>query len=316
MMLTRVADGLYWMGRYIERAEHTARLADVMLNASLDHSDSAAETAGMALTAIGDPRVTAARATPFEAAMDLAFDREGHASIVACLAQARENARQIRDQITTEMWEQLNALYLDITGPGSRVSFDEGPSTFLHRMVAGLHLFKGEAEAAMSHGEGWRYLSLGGYLERAQLIARLLDAAYGGKAAARADPDHLVQVSLLRMACALEPYLRFHTSNIRPALVLEFLLLNRDFPRSVRFSTARIEEHAKALAQHAEAADGAAPARLAGRLSAQLEFADPTELASSGAGDILRTVKIECGRIHEAIHGSFVAYPIERRLPA
>ena len=93
-------------------------------------------------------------------------------------------------------------------------------------------------------------------------------------------------------------------------------MLNRDFPRSVRFSTARIEEHAKALAQHAEAADGAAPARLAGRLSAQLEFADPTELASSGAGDILRTVKIECGRIHEAIHGSFVAYPIERRLPA
>ncbi|MEI7932289.1 MAG: alpha-E domain-containing protein [Alphaproteobacteria bacterium] len=316
MMLTRVADGLYWIGRYVERAEHTARLADVMLNASLDYSDSAAETATIALKAIGDPKVAAARGTPFEAAMDLAFDRDGFASIVTSLAQARENARQMRDQITTEMWEQLNALYLDITGPGSRLAFDQGSSTFLHRIVAGLHLFKGASEATMSHGEGWRYLSLGAYLERAQLIARLLDAAFGKPSVGDTERDHLVQVSLLRMACALEPYLRAHTSDIRPALILEFLLFNKEFPRSIRFTTARIEEHARALSQHAETVGAAAPERLAGRLSALLEFTDASDLATNGASEILRTVTLECGRIHEAIHDTFVAYPIERRLPA
>ena len=316
MMLTRVADSLYWIGRYVERAEHTARLADVMLNASLDQSDSAAETALIALAAVGDPKVAAARSTPFEAAMDLAFDREGYSSVVTSLALARENARQMRDQITTEMWEQLNALYLDITGPSSRLAFDQGSSSFLHKIVAGLHLFKGAAEATMSHGEGWRFLSLGAYLERAQLITRLLDTAFGEEAQGSPDRDHLVQVSLLRMACALEPYLRVYTSDIRPEYILEFLLFNKEFPRSIRFTTARIEEHAIALSRHAESPAALAPERLAGRLSALLEFTDPAEMAKNGAGEILRTVTDECERIHLAIHESFVAYPIDERLPA
>ncbi len=287
-----------------------------MLTASLDYSDSAAETAAIALAAIVDPKVAAARSTPYEAAMNLAFDRDSTVSVVTCLALARENARQMRDQITTEMWEQLNALYLDITGPNSRLAFDEGSSSFLHRIVAGLHLFNGAAEATMSHGEGWRFLSLGAYLERAHLIARLLDVAFDKSRPDAPDRDHLVQVSLLRMACALEPYLRVYTSDIRQAYILEFLLFDKEFPRSIRFTTARIEEHAKALSRYAEFAAAAAPERLAGRLSSLLEFTDPAELATIGAGEILRTVTAECGRIHAAIHDSFVAYPIEQRLHA
>ena len=314
MMLARVADSLYWIGRYIERAEHMSRLADVMLTASLDQTESAVEAARIALAAVGDTDDTAASANPFEAAQNLLFDRADNGSVVTSIARARENARQVRDQITAEMWERLNLLYLRVTSYDAERNFSAGSSNYLHAIIADLHLFKGAADATMSHGEGWRFLLIGVHLERAQLIARLLDISFG---ASRTVPvsDHLVQMSLLRMACALEPYLRVYTSNIQPRFILEFLLFNEEFPRSIRFATARMEEHSKALVRHAEATNHGGPERLAGRLSSRLEFADPDELDEVGAGDILRTVVTECARIHGAIYETFVAYPIDERLP-
>ena len=314
MMLARVADSLYWIGRYIERAEHMSRLADVMLMASLDQSESSGNAARIALAAVGEPEDTGLGTDPFAAARDLLLNREDHGSVVTSLAMARENARQVRDQITTEMWERLNLLYLRITSPDAEDAFASGSTNYLHAIVADLHLFKGAADATMSHGEGWRFLLTGVHLERAQLIARLLDISFGSTRTPVT--DHLVQMSLLRMACALEPYLRVYTSDMQSRNILEFLLFNEEFPRSIRFATARLEEHLKALARHAEAGGGAAPERLAGRLSSRLEFADPDELEEVGAGDILRTVLNECARIHGSIYETFVAYPIDERLPA
>lgn len=316
MMLARVADSLYWMGRYAERAEHTCRVADVMLNASLDLSDNASFAARIAMAAMGATMEAEGSEAPFEAARRMAFDREDSGSVVLSLARARENARQVRDQITTEMWEQLNALYLEIIKHEAEVAFEHGASAFLHRTAAGLHLFKGAAEATMSHGEGWRFLSLGVYLERAQLIARLLEVTFGATAQGPSVRDHLVQVALLRMACALEPYLRVYTSDLNARNILEFLLLNKEFPRSIRFVTAQMEEHSRAIARHAEAGEGAGPERLAGRLSSRLEFADPDDLTGEGTREILRTVALECERIHHAVYEAFVAYPIDERLPA
>jgi uncharacterized alpha-E superfamily protein len=135
-------------------------------------------------------------------------------------------------------------------------------------------------------------------------------------AASRAKPDHLAMMSLLRMGCALEPYLRVYTAEIQPRFILEFLLFNDEFPRSVRFATARIEEHLKMLSRHTDVSGRAAPERLAGRLSSRLEFADPEEVLANGAGDILHYVVNECANIHEGIYDSFVAYPLEQRLPA
>ena len=114
---------------------------------------------------------------------------------------------------------------------------------------------------------------------------------------------------------ALEPYLRVYTADIQPRLIQEFLLFNEDFPRSIRFSTARIEEHLRALAGHGNVQASGTPERLAGRLSSRLRFADLEETASSGAGGLLATVSQDCGRIHEAIYGAFVAYPVEQHLP-
>ena len=142
-----------------------------------------------------------------------------------------------------------------------------------------------------------------------------MDASFGEAAQGSPLSDHLSQMGLLRMACALEPYLRVYTADIQPRLIQEFLLFNEDFPRSIRFSTARIEEHLRALAGHGNVQASGAPERLAGRLSSRLRFADLEETATSGAGGLLATVSQDCGRIHEAIYGAFVAYPLEQHLP-
>jgi uncharacterized alpha-E superfamily protein len=316
MMLARVADSLYWIGRYIERAEHLSRLSDVMLQATLDQSEAAAHAVHVALAAVGEDDSSLGAMTPIEHARNLVLDREDYGSVVVSLAHARENARQVRDQITTETWERLNLLYLRVTDAEAEAEFAAGSQAFLHGIVADLHLFKGAADATMSHGEGWRFLLLGVYLERAQLIARLLEIAFGEEAKPNSGADHLALMSLLRMACALEPYLRVYTADIQPRHILEFLLFDEEFPRSIRFSTARIDEHLTMLTRRAETSR-AAPERLSGRLASRLEFADPEEvLAAHGAGDILREVLNECAAIHQAVYETFVAYPLEQRLPA
>ncbi|CAN5243436.1 alpha-E domain-containing protein [soil metagenome] len=316
MMLARVADSLYWIGRYIERAEHLSRLSDVMLTATLDQSEAASQAVNVALAAVGEDETALRDSTPFEAARDLVLNREDAGSVVVSLARARENARQVRDQITTETWERLNLLYLRVTGPDVEEEFAAGSSAFLHEIIADLHLFKGAADATMSHGEGWRFLLLGVYLERAQLVARLLDISFGEAAQAVGPRDHLALTSILRMGCALEPYLRVYTADINPRFILEFLLFDEEFPRSIRFATQRIEDYMKGLTHHAESSGRAAPERLAGRLSSRLEFADLEEIAAGGATDLLRDVVAECAKIHDAIYDAFVAYPLEQRLPA
>ena len=313
MMLARVADSLYWLGRYAERAEHLSRLAAVMLNATLDRTDASDQAAKIAMAAVGDgaPPDTV---DPLESARALVLDRESATSVVASLASARENARQVRDQITTETWERLNMLYLRATGIAADAAFASDAPDFLQRIIADLHLFKGASDATMSHGDGWRFMLAGVYIERAQLIARLLKVCFGGGQAPALN-DHMAQVSLLRMACALEPYLRVYTADMNARFILEFLLFDEDFPRSIRFSTARIEEHLGHLSRGRELGRHD-PLRLAGRLNARLAYADVDEVEAGGAGDLLSAVAKECVAIHGAMFETFVAYPLEMRLPA
>ncbi|CAN5478218.1 alpha-E domain-containing protein [soil metagenome] len=313
MMLARVADSLYWLGRYMERAEHLSRLSSVMLNATLDQTDAGAQAVWIALSAVGKTEIGAV--APFEAARSLVLDRADPNSVVSSLARARENARQVRDQITTETWERLNLLYLKVTDESAAREFADGSTNFLHDVISDVHLFKGAADATMSHGESWRFMMVGMYLERAQLVSSLLEVCFT-EGPGREINDHIALVSLLRMGCALEPYLRVYTAEIEPRHILEFLVFDEDFPRSIRFVTSRIEEHLAVLARHAEATGGPGPERIAGRLKARLQFADLDELQAHGASALLTTVVNECSRIHEAIYGTFVAYPLEMRLPA
>jgi uncharacterized alpha-E superfamily protein len=314
MMLARVADSLYWIGRYVERAEHVCRLSDVMLTATLDRTESASQIARIALAAVGDQE-PGKTLNPYDIARALVLDYADPGSVASSLARARENARQVRDQITSETWERLNLVHLRLRDPKAAGAFADGSQVFLHDTIADLHLFKGAADATMSHGEGWRFLLLGVYLERAQLIGALLEVCFGD-GRRRALTDHSALTALLRMGCALEPYLRVYTADMQPRFILEFLLLDEDFPRSVRFCTARIEEHLAAISRHVGATNAAGPDRLAGRLSARLRYADIDEVQAGGASAFLGEVLDECAAVHKAAYEAFVAYPLEQHLPA
>jgi uncharacterized alpha-E superfamily protein len=300
----------------VERAEHMCRLSDVMLSATLDRSEAATQVARIALTAVGDPDVAKAK-SPYEAALALALDKDDNGSILSSISRARENARQVRDQITTETWERLNLIYLRMSDPDAGKSFAEGSQLFLHDTIADLHLFKGAGDATMSHGEGWSFLLLGVYLERAQLIGSLLEVVFGdGRRRRRPVGDHFALTSVLRMGCALEPYLRVYTAEMQPRYILQFLLLDEDFPRSIRFCTQEIESHLSAIIRHAGMAGSVGPDRLAGRLRARMQYADLDEIEAGGASAFLKNVLDECAAIHRSLYDAFVAYPLEDRLPA
>jgi uncharacterized alpha-E superfamily protein len=251
---------------------------------------------------------------PLDAARALVLGREGAGSVVASLAQARENARQVRDQITTETWERLNLLFLRVTSDEAERAFEADAPQFLQDIIADLHLFKGAADATMSHGEGWRFMVTGVHLERAQLIARLLRVCFSN-GHGKLIEDHLALVSVLRMACALEPYLRAYTADLHARYILEFLLLDEDFPRSIRYSTQRMEEHLTRISKGRETERGD-PARIAGRLNARLAYTDVEDVEDTGASAILAAVEAECAAINKAMFETFVAYPLETRLPA
>ena len=175
-MLSRVADSLYWMSRYFERADHCARVLEANYNLMLNPSKVSTEerwhrimaSLGIAATAVGiDPQM---------AMVKLTSDPEDESSIVSCIAESRENAGQVREQISSEMWERLNRLYHYVTRANSRLETDSDPLRLVAAVREGSYEFRGVTAATMSHGEGWQFIQVGRSLERASATALLLEA--------------------------------------------------------------------------------------------------------------------------------------------
>ena len=250
-MLSRVADSLYWMSRYLERAEHTTRLLDVNLNLMLDESAVSADRRWQrVLQALGNPKdVKSGRAIPYELTRTLSFNTDSKASILSLLIMARENSRHVREQISTEQWHRLNSLYLAVTlpglykpkEPGTMAMEPEMPTEFLTQVMEGVHQFQGVSDSTMSHGEGWQFIQVGRYIERASATAALLEAyhedLWGEGSVERPEGnEYLDWMGLLRSATAFEAYCKVYTADLTPERILEFLLLDEDFPHSLRFS--------------------------------------------------------------------------------
>src|SRR5215218_8943260 len=175
-MLSRVADSLYWTSRYLERAEHTARLIDIGLNLMLDQSAAAVERRwGRLLDSLHAPPRLTGSSDAHHITEAMTFDLSNETSIVACLAAARENLRQVREQISSEMWEQLNRLFLQIKGTRLDDIWNVSTHEFFRSVKEGAHLFQGITDATMNHGEGWQFIRVGRYIERAAATATLLD---------------------------------------------------------------------------------------------------------------------------------------------
>ncbi len=172
-MLSRVADTLYWMSRYLERAEHTARVVDVNLNLMLDQSpDSAGPRWEKALASLRAKVPEGTTSDPYAVCRSLTFDLENPSSISACIASARENARQVRELIGSEMWEGLNRLYFQVRRASLVDIWSGQPQIFFQGVKDGINLFRGITDSTLCQGEAYHFLDAGRYLERASLDRR------------------------------------------------------------------------------------------------------------------------------------------------
>ena len=312
-MLSRVADNLYWMSRYLERAEHTSRLIAVKLESMIEQSPGEAEISWRrVVTALsGEGFVPSEAAETFDITRALAFDPFNPSSLIASLRFARDNGRQVREQISTEMWNRLNRLYLRLAPLNLASFWNDQPAHIFRETVEELHMLEGTAYSTMRHGEGWYFLELGRYIERAQLVSRLLDLHFGPASRAGSSPHHLDWVVLLRFCTAFEAYCKVYTANIRRDRIAEFLLFDAEFPHSVRFAVERLTEALAHVAIGAPAPRRAACERLAGRLKASVDFGQIDELMGGTIDIFLANISAQCEQIHDAVYAAYIGYDAE-----
>jgi uncharacterized alpha-E superfamily protein len=320
-MLSRVADSLYWMSRYLERAEHTTRLLDVNLNLMLDESPISAERRWQrVLQALGKPKNIEWTGEPYALTEALTFDTENKASILCCIIAARENSRHVREQISTEQWHRLNSLYLQVTNPKvqSDRKLEAGmtqPTEFLQSVMEAVHQFQGVTDSTMNHGEGWQFIQIGRYLERASATALLLEAyhfdLWGHPENIADGNEYLDWMGLLRSATAFEAYCKVYTADLTPDRIFEFLLLDEEFPHSVRFSIDSVQCALEKIQGDSGRARAESLRRLAGRLHASLNYSSVDEILSQDVVAYLRSIQDQCRAIHETIYELYVDYSIQ-----
>ena len=320
-MLSRVADSLYWMSRYLERAENTVRQLDVTLSLMLDPGGASAESRWTRLLAsLGDPAGLEWNGDLESMTHTLIFDSLGPASVTFCVNGARENARQVREEISTEQWQRLNRLFHQIRSPHAETQFRTSMNDLLASIVDGIHLFKGVSDTTMIHGQGWQFIRLGRYLERAYSTATLLEV-YQPDLFCAPEREHsgyqyLEQVGLLRCCTAFEAYCQVYTADISADRILEFLLLNREFPHAIRYSVDCIRAALEAIQRSGGRRSPEELAAGIGRLHAMLQYTSITEIIAGNPGAFLHSIRQQCMRIHELVYRYYVQYSIQSALTA
>jgi len=300
-MLSRVADSAYWMSRYLERAEHTARLGDVCLSLTVDRSS---EVVKRLMATLPAPPEGYGFSVP--ALTELSAQERVNRSIGACITAARENARQIREQISSEMWEQINTMYLDV-----RQRSADGSSMFYRQVKESSHLFQGVTDSTLAHTEGWHFIQIGRSIERAGSTATMLEMHFGDADDGSRKSDIGTYVSwtaLLRSCSAFEAYCQRYTAEVRPERIAEFLLLSVDFPRSVGFAVDTVEHSLRWIAAALGRASTSRVDRLAGRLRASLGYSQIDEIMASSLQHYVQGIRKQCELVHTALYETYISY--------
>ena len=291
-MLSRSAQGLYWMGRYLERASHVSRLLRSQMSALVDQPASEIHFGWMRMyrnmgralpyggigitpysstqTELGD---SFALADSYTLADDMTFERANPDSVWSCLAMGRENARQMRHCISAEMWLRLNLAYLRIQGLDIRDIWQVSPESFYAEITTEMDTFAGVAESTMYRDAGWSFMRLGRFIERAQMTAALI-LAQVETARSSGDPD-AGWSGLLRIGDVFEAYSRRHSVEARPRQVMDFLVTDPLLPASLSRSLDALEAEIEAIGSGPDAESSAAARRLAGRMGALARYEWP-----------------------------------------
>jgi uncharacterized alpha-E superfamily protein len=247
----------------------------------------------------------------------LCYDEVNPNSIYQYIAHARENARQVREQISTEMWEQLNRLYLYVKDANGKVGTQIEPHDFFMHVKEGSLMFQGITDSTMTHGEGWHFIHVGRYIERAWSVARLLEVHLQYFAI---DDRHEVSLEeyqdwtgLLKSCTAFEAYWRCYRANLSSSRIVEFLILDKDFPHSIRFSIDVLHKAMELITELTQTRKIGLVTRISGKMSATLDYASIEDISKNPKA-FLNDIQQQCVRLHDAIYGTFISYPVETGL--
>jgi uncharacterized alpha-E superfamily protein len=305
-MLSRVADHLYWMGRYIERTEHTARVLNVQTHLALEESQAnRAKRVRHVLSALRQPELAVGSFE--EAAVVLTLDAQNPASVRSCIRMARENARQIRERIASEMWEQVNRLHLHVSDHERSKDLLDQPHEFYNGVLIGTHLFNGVTDSTMSHDQGWQFIQVGRWLERAGLLVSLLDTFLR----VETTNTYLDWLGLLKCCTAYEAYRKKVGSELDPVRVGDFLILSETFPHSLRFAVTELRRSLQNLAQETENRKTRELDRVLGKMHHDLEYGRAEEVVSGDMSAYFERFRQDLMRVHTLVYKLYIAWEVE-----
>jgi uncharacterized alpha-E superfamily protein len=310
-LLSRVAESVYWMSRYIERAENVARVVDVNLQLMLDSVHFSAQQWMPLVDTSGDARAFAERygaATRDTVLEFLAFDPANPNSILSCLRMARENARMVRDTVSSEMWEQVNKLFLSVREESTSGRAANSPYDLFYDIRMGCHLFQGITDSTMSRNEAWHFMRLGRMIERADKTTRILDVKYflllPSLDAVGTSIDDIQWSAVLRSVSGFEMY-RKRFGRISPNRVAEFLLLDREFPRAVHNCLIAGEDSMHAITGTPPGQFRNLAEQKLGQARSELSYLRAEDIVAAGLHEFLDGMQTKLNQIDDAVYSTF-----------
>ncbi|MBX7057064.1 MAG: alpha-E domain-containing protein [Leptospirales bacterium] len=311
-MLSRVADSIYWMNRYMERADSYARFIDVNLNLTLDLPPGMAEQWSPLVYTTGDNRLFSEISSEASREQVLRFliqEERNPSSIRSCLLRARENARSVREHLSLELWEHINSCYIAVRDSTADIeAILREPVEFCQRIKRNHQLFLGLFDLTLSRGEAWYFGDIGRQAERADKTTRMLDVKYF-VLLPRADDigesfDLLQWSSVLKSASAFEMYTRVY-DQVLPAKIVQFLLLSAEFPRALRFCMAQADSSLRAITGSPPRGFANSAEKKLGLFRSELDFTDIDEIFRFGLHEYLDLAQSKLNDIGEALAETF-----------
>lgn len=307
-MLSRVASHIYWLGRYLERAENYARFIDVNFNLMQDLPMDLKEQWGPLVAATGDLELYLKKYTGFErhqVMFFLTFDTDNPNSMLNAVKNSRENARIIRENLSKETWEKVNELYYMMqTGLEKKVWKKEDPRQFYEQVKNQILLLYGLADATVARTEGWYFRQLGQLLERADKTSRILDVKYHillpSIYEVGSPMDFLHWMALLKSVTGFNTYRRLY-GNIDPSGVVEFMVLNKYFPRSIYFCIKEAERCLHCISGNTTDGFNNSVEKAMGEMRSRMEYSDVDDIISEGLHEYLDKTQLKINHISDLI---------------
>lgn len=310
-MLSRVANSLYWLNRYIERVENTARIIDVNLSFILDCGESKNEQWEPIIKITGEQERFYERydePNRENVIQFLLFDEEYQSSVLNNLFRARENAITVREIINIETWEQVNKFYMLIKNAKQKKISIDNLHDFLEEIKRNCHIFSGIQDSTISRGESWHFGQLGRMLERADQTSRIIHIKYfhilPKSLHVGSAYDTLQWAAILKSASGFEMYTKKYKS-INPDKILEFLILDTEFPRSINFCLNRANKRLHAISDSSTDSYANKPEQSLGSLKSELVYSDINTIINMGLHEFIDSIQLKLIKVNQDVYNRY-----------